>query len=320
MIAISRRQPRPGRRVRRRPSTGSTPSSSCGQGASEQKHRGDARPTAPPSTSKRPTPPTRSTRLDELMEETGRTLVHPFDDPARDRRRRHGRPRDRGGRSRRRRGRRPGRRRRPRRRHPGRDRRPRSAWSPSSPRRAPPFTTASPPASRARRATDIDRRRPERPVRRRASRSRSAAASSVVLVTEDEIEDGFRFLYERAKLACEPAGAAAAAAILAGKIEAEQPGGRRQRRQRQQPEPPLVSWVCDEGGDPSRVRLRDRPLLLRELVRDPLDAVRAERRDLLAVPPVLHGQAEARGHGRPRRALPAPPREGRARSPRRAAE
>jgi threonine dehydratase len=44
-----------------------------------------------------------------------------------------------------------------------------------------------------------------------------------VLVTEDEIEEAFRFLYERAKLACEPAGAAAAAAILSGKIAAERP-------------------------------------------------------------------------------------------------
>jgi threonine dehydratase len=40
----------------------------------------------------------------------------------------------------------------------------------------------------------------------------------VVLVSEDEIADGFRFLYERAKLACEPAGAAAVAALLAGKV------------------------------------------------------------------------------------------------------
>ncbi len=40
----------------------------------------------------------------------------------------------------------------------------------------------------------------------------------VVLVTEEEIENGFRFLYERAKLACEPAGAAAVAAVLAGKV------------------------------------------------------------------------------------------------------
>ena len=39
-----------------------------------------------------------------------------------------------------------------------------------------------------------------------------------VLVTEEEIEDGFRFLYERAKLAAEPAGAAGVAALLAGKV------------------------------------------------------------------------------------------------------
>jgi threonine dehydratase len=39
----------------------------------------------------------------------------------------------------------------------------------------------------------------------------------VVLVSEQEIAEGFRFLYERAKLACEPAGAAAVAAVLAGK-------------------------------------------------------------------------------------------------------
>jgi threonine dehydratase len=41
-----------------------------------------------------------------------------------------------------------------------------------------------------------------------------------VLVTEEEIAAGMRFLYERAKLACEPAGAAAAGAVLAGKVEA----------------------------------------------------------------------------------------------------
>jgi threonine dehydratase len=43
----------------------------------------------------------------------------------------------------------------------------------------------------------------------------------VVLVSEEEIEDGFRFLYGRAKLACEPAGAASTAALLAGKIPLE---------------------------------------------------------------------------------------------------
>ena len=42
----------------------------------------------------------------------------------------------------------------------------------------------------------------------------------LVLVSEGEIAAGMRFLYERAKLACEPAGAAAAGAVLAGKVEA----------------------------------------------------------------------------------------------------
>lgn len=41
-----------------------------------------------------------------------------------------------------------------------------------------------------------------------------------VLVTEEEIAEGMRFLYASAKLACEPAGAAAAGAVLAGKVEA----------------------------------------------------------------------------------------------------
>ncbi|MCP9484739.1 MAG: pyridoxal-phosphate dependent enzyme [Gaiellaceae bacterium MAG52_C11] len=39
-----------------------------------------------------------------------------------------------------------------------------------------------------------------------------------VLVSEAEIETAFRFLYARAKLACEPAAALGAAAILAGKV------------------------------------------------------------------------------------------------------
>jgi threonine dehydratase len=41
-----------------------------------------------------------------------------------------------------------------------------------------------------------------------------------VLVTEEEIEEAFRFLYARAKLACEPAAAVGVAALLAGKIDA----------------------------------------------------------------------------------------------------
>jgi threonine dehydratase len=45
----------------------------------------------------------------------------------------------------------------------------------------------------------------------------------VVLLTEDEIREGMRFLYTRAKLACEPGGGAAVAALLAGKVPI-QPG------------------------------------------------------------------------------------------------
>ena len=45
-----------------------------------------------------------------------------------------------------------------------------------------------------------------------------AGKVETVLVTEDEIADGMRFLYARAKLAAEPAGAAAAGAVLAGKV------------------------------------------------------------------------------------------------------
>ena len=48
-----------------------------------------------------------------------------------------------------------------------------------------------------------------------------ARVDEVVLVSEAEIEEGFRFLYARAKLACEPAGAAGIAALLAGKIPLE---------------------------------------------------------------------------------------------------
>jgi threonine dehydratase len=41
----------------------------------------------------------------------------------------------------------------------------------------------------------------------------------VLLVTEEEIRDGMRFLYQRGKLACEAAGAVPTAALLAGKVE-----------------------------------------------------------------------------------------------------
>jgi threonine dehydratase len=58
----------------------------------------------------------------------------------------------------------------------------------------------------------------------------------IVLVTEDEIAEGFRLLYTRAKLACEPAGAAAVAAILAGKVAPQ--------------EGPVVAVVSGGNADP----------------------------------------------------------------------
>ena len=42
-----------------------------------------------------------------------------------------------------------------------------------------------------------------------------------ILVSEEEIEAGFRFLYGRAKLACEAAGAVGVGALLAGKVPLE---------------------------------------------------------------------------------------------------
>ena len=42
-----------------------------------------------------------------------------------------------------------------------------------------------------------------------------------VLVGEDDIKEAFRFLYGRAKIACEPAGAATTAALMAGKVKLE---------------------------------------------------------------------------------------------------
>jgi threonine dehydratase len=59
----------------------------------------------------------------------------------------------------------------------------------------------------------------------------------VVLVTDDEIAEAMRFLYARAKLACEPAGAAAIAALLSGKVRA--PSGT-----------PIVAVVSGGNADP----------------------------------------------------------------------
>ena len=60
--------------------------------------------------------------------------------------------------------------------------------------------------------------------------------------------------------------------------------------------PPLVSWPAHEGWHSSRVRPRARHVLVRQRVLDPLHEAGAPRRDLRRVPSLLHGQAEARGH------------------------
>src|SRR5205807_1203519 len=48
-----------------------------------------------------------------------------------------------------------------------------------------------------------------------------------------------------------------------------------------------------------------RPVLVRQHIHDPLDRARAAGRAVLGVSSLLHGQAEARGHRRPGRAVPA---------------
>lgn len=51
-----------------------------------------------------------------------------------------------------------------------------------------------------------------------------ALVDELVLVSEEEIRAAMRFLYERAKLACEPAGAASTAALLSGRGELDPAG------------------------------------------------------------------------------------------------
>lgn len=51
-----------------------------------------------------------------------------------------------------------------------------------------------------------------------------ALVDELVFVSEEDIRAAMRFLYERAKLACEPAGAVSTAALLAGKLELDAAG------------------------------------------------------------------------------------------------
>jgi threonine dehydratase len=47
----------------------------------------------------------------------------------------------------------------------------------------------------------------------------SALVDDVVTVSDDEVRDAMRLLFERCKLVAEPSGASALAAVLAGRIE-----------------------------------------------------------------------------------------------------
>ncbi len=125
-----------------------------------------------------------------------------------------------------------------------------------------------------------------------------------VLVSDEEIEEAFRFLYARAKLACEPAGAAAA---RPGSPARSKPSDRCSwsRAATSPGKPPLLSWPGNEDRHSSRVHPRHSALQLREHVHHAFHEARAARRDLLELPPVLYRQAEARRHGRPGGALPA---------------
>ena len=163
------------------------------------------------------------TRLEEHLAETGATLVHPFDDPlvmagqgtvgleiledapadgrgGRPRRRRRSdRGDSRGGCASRR----------SRRRCRARRLAPRSCGRSRQALRSPSRRGRSPAAS--------THRSPE-PSRSTICRG---AGVTVVTVTDEQIEDAMRRLYADAKLACEPAGAAAVAAVLAGSVEGD---------------------------------------------------------------------------------------------------
>ena len=155
-------------------------------------------------------------------------------------------------------------------------------------------------------------------VRRRAG-ARGSCGEGVesVLVSEEEIEDGVSASSTSAPSS--PASRPArSASPRSWRARSERPdrrcclGWKRGRRNRLcYPGPAMKAGIHPEYVSHAR------PLLLRQRVRDPLDAGGDPRRRLLGLPPVLHGQAEADGLRRPGRALPAPAGKGRRRPPRR---
>ena len=170
------------------------------------------------------------------------------------------------------------------------------------------------------RRAEVDRRRPQRALRGRARHPicRERAVETV-LVSEDEITEGIRFLYGRAKLACEPAGSGRIAALLAGKIDVEPADTvvarclRRQRRTRNRlcypgftmkadihPEYVLATVRCSCGNE-FQTRSTKSELHV-EICSE--------------CHPFYTGKQKLVDTRRPRRALPAPAREGRRRAAR----
>ena len=119
--------------------------------------------------------------------------------------------------------------------------RPTPAWSASSPRRATTSSARSPPASAsgstspARSPTASSSRCPASS----PSRSSSALVDEVVTVSDAEIVDAMRLLFERTKTVTEPSGACAFAALLAGQVDADGPARRRDPLRRQHHRRPL---------------------------------------------------------------------------------
>ena len=257
-------------------------------------------------------------RLESCIAETGRTLVHPYDGPARDRRPGHGRARDPRGRSRRasrrssRRAAAGSRRASPRRRPAGRRVDRRRAGGLAGAPRGPRSGHAGPRSSRARSPTGSSapfagenalahrsRHTASRACSSRRTRSRRRSGGSTAARSSPASRRPRRLSRRCSRAASRPA-------------PVVRRGLRRQRSCRDRrcyPGPVMKADIHPE------YVLANVTLLLRQRVHDALDEARAARRDLLELPPVLHGQAEAAGLRRPGRALPAAAREGRRAAP-----
>ena len=142
------------------------------------------------------------------------------------------------------------------------------------------------------------------------SRSPECHVEEVVLVSEAEIEDGFRFLYERAKWRASRPARAAVAAVLAGKVDGGQ-NGVRVSGGNVAAQTPLLSWPADEDRHPSRLRPRARTCSCGNefWTRSTKEELHVEI--CAECHPFYTGKQKLVGHGRSGGALPAPAREGR---------